>query len=284
MLGGFATLQDRLLYFPARAPVEEMVSSRLRAWPTPAAFRGLVAEPAGAPRGTAVVFHGNAGHAGHRGYYVDALARLGLRVILAEYPGYGPREGPLGERSFVADARQTVALAYERYGPPLVLVGESLGAAVAAASAREHHDRLAGLLLITPWDRLESVASHHYPWLPMKRLLRDRYDTAASLASVRIPVLVVVAEEDRIVPARFGAALHAGLEGPARLVVIDGAGHNDWPDRVDDGWWAERVSFLLDARSPSGREGSESPRQTPAQERPGTNEEEQGASTPDGGK
>ena len=50
-------------------------------------------------RGTAIVFHGNAGHAGHRAYYARALTPLGLRVILAEYPGYGPRAGQPGEQA-----------------------------------------------------------------------------------------------------------------------------------------------------------------------------------------
>ena len=88
--------QDRLLYFPARAPLEAWAVAGLRPWPSEDDPRGLLREPDGAARGTAVVFHGNAGHAGHRGYYADALASLGWRVVLAEYPGYGPRAGPPG--------------------------------------------------------------------------------------------------------------------------------------------------------------------------------------------
>src|SRR5262245_43761964 len=95
-LAGCAMLQNHLLYFPERAAVEDMVSEGLRAWPTSQEFRGLVAEPSGPVRGTAIVFHGNAGHAGHRAYYATALAPLGLRVIIAEYPGYGPRDGAVG--------------------------------------------------------------------------------------------------------------------------------------------------------------------------------------------
>jgi hypothetical protein len=58
-------------------------------------------------------------------------------------------------------------------------------------------------------------------------------------------VLVAVAERDSIVPARFGRALHAGLAGPKRLVVFEGADHNDWTDRVDAGWWRAAVAFAL---------------------------------------
>jgi hypothetical protein len=239
--------QDRMLYFPAPATVASVARGGLQAWPSEQDFRGLVVEPVGPVRGTAIVFHGNAGHAGDRGFYAQALAPLGLRVILAEYPGYGPRAGALGEASFVADAEQTVALAHRQYGGPLLLVGESLGAAVAAAAAAQRRDLTAGLLLITPWDRLAHVGAYHYPWLPVKWMLRDEYDSQARLAGFDRPVLVVVAEHDSIVPARFGRALYAGLAGPKRLVVIEAADHNDWPARVDAGWWRAAVGFALGA-------------------------------------
>jgi pimeloyl-ACP methyl ester carboxylesterase len=128
----------------------------------------------------------------------------------------------------------------------LLVVGESLGAGVAAAATARHRDQVAALMLITPWDRLEHVAAHHYPWLPVKWLLRDRYDSAAHLAGYRRPVLVAVAERDDIVPARFGDALYRALPGPKRLQLMPGAGHNDWPARVDAAWWQQAVDFLLE--------------------------------------
>ena len=186
-LAGIAMFQDRLLYFPEKAAVRDMVSERLHAWPTPQDFRGLVAEAVGPVRGTAIVFHGNAGHAGHRAFYATALTPLGLRVILAEYPGYGPRDGAVGEENLVADAEQTIALAHRLYGAPLLLIGESLGAGVAAAAGARQRDKTTGLLLITPWDRLEHVAVYHYPWLPVKWLLRDHYDSCHPPRGVRPP-------------------------------------------------------------------------------------------------
>jgi pimeloyl-ACP methyl ester carboxylesterase len=235
--------QDRLLYFPMRTTVDRMAGGALQPWPSPQAFRGLVAEPQGPAQGTAIVFHGNAGHAGHRDFYAKSLAPLGWRVVLAEYPGYGPRTGALGEASLVPDAEETVAMAHAQYGAPLLLIGESLGAAVAAAAAARHRDLVAGLVLITPWDRLSHVGAHHYPWLPVKWMLRDDYDSAAQLAAFDRPVIVAVAERDSIVPAKFGVALHEALRGPKRLVVIEGSDHNDWPALVDATWWREAIGF-----------------------------------------
>ncbi|RQS68714.1 alpha/beta hydrolase [Burkholderia sp. Bp8963] len=238
-------MQDRFIYFPERATVGDVESGGLHAWPSPDAFRGLLAEPTGPVRGTAVVFHGNAGHAGHRSYFATALTRMGLRVILAEYPGYGPREGAPSEESLVADARQTIAIAHRRYGMPLLLVGKSLGAGVAAEAGARERDNVTGVLLITPWDTLEHVAAYHYPWLPMTWLLRDRYDSVEHLASFGRPVVVAVAERDSIVPARFGEALYDGLGDPKRLLVVKAAEHNDWIGFVDDAWWQDALGFLL---------------------------------------
>jgi pimeloyl-ACP methyl ester carboxylesterase len=263
-----AMLQDRLLYFPARASVAEMASPDLRPWPDAQSFRGLLAPGTAAQsppaplapvfkkpgvRGTAVVFHGNAGHAGHRAYYAHALTAQALRVVLAEYPGYGPRDGAPGEEAFVADAEETIRLADRLYGGPLLVVGESLGAAVAAAAAARLQDRIDGLLLITPWDRLEHVASFHYPWLPVKWLLRDRYDSAAALKGFRRPILIVVAQQDEIVPARLGLALHEGLAQPKALLTIEAAGHNDWIGRVDATWWSRAIGLVLPERGTPSR-------------------------------
>src|SRR5262249_37176034 len=202
-----------------------------RPWPSAQEFRGLVAEPAAPARGTAIVFHGNAGHVGHRAFYANALTPLGLRVILAEYPGYGPRPGKPGQARLVEHAEAIVVLAHRQYGGPLLPIGESLGSAVAAAAGARQQELISGLVLITPWDRLANVGSHHYPWLPVKWMLRDDYDSQAQLAHFGQPVVVAVAERDSIVPAQFGTALHAGLGGPKKLVVIDGSDHNDWPYR-----------------------------------------------------
>lgn len=249
-----AALQDRLLYYPSVASVADVLADAqpagLSAWPSATDFRGLVAHPLnGTARATVVVLHGNAGHAGHRDFYVPLLTRLGVRVILAEYPGYGPRVGQPGEASMVSDAAATVRRAHADFGAPIVLLGESLGAGVAAAVAREAADVVAGVLLATPWDSLASVARHHYRWLPVDLLLRDRYDSGANLASYRGPVSVVVAADDEVVPARFGRALFDALpDGRKQLTVIAGAMHNDWFARTDETWWRAQLDFLLAAR------------------------------------
>ena len=117
-----------------------------------------MAQPQGAARATAIVFHGNAGHAGDRAYYAAALARLGVRVILAEYPGYGPRDGRWARARWSRTPRAAWNWRTGIYGPPLLVLGESLGAGVAAAAVARQPEAVAGVMLVTPWDRLEHVA------------------------------------------------------------------------------------------------------------------------------
>jgi len=253
LVGLIFLLQGRLLYLPTQTDLPHVLASSeragLAAWPGAADYRGLVAEPAGEVRGTAILFHGNAGFAGHRLFYAEILTRRGLRVILAEYPGYGPRPGVRSEAVLVEDARQTIRRAREMYVGPLILVGESLGSGVAAAASRE--SPVDALLLITPWDKLEHVARYHLPWVPVGPLLRERYESALHLSAYTGRIAIVLAGNDIVVPARFGHALFEQLTGPKRLWVVAGAGHNDWPQHVDDAWWDEIIAYLLAVSAPS---------------------------------
>jgi alpha-beta hydrolase superfamily lysophospholipase len=251
LIGGITMFQDRLLYFPEQVTLPTLLAEAqhagLRSWPVEGEFRGLMREPKGPTRATLVLFHGNAGHVGHRAFYAD-LARFGVRVILAEYPGYGPRParpGAPGEDALVADAAETIALAHRDFGAPVLLAGESLGAGIAAAAYARVPEAVAALWLITPWDSLVNVARHHYPWLPVSWMLRDRYDSGTHLANAQIPVAIMVAERDTIVPARFGHDLYERLRAPKRLWQVPGADHNDWPDIVDERWWKEVADYLL---------------------------------------
>lgn len=247
--GGLALLQDDLLYYPDKAPLERVLADAqedgLVPWPSPTDYRGLRREPAGPTRATVVLFHGNAGHAGHRAWYADELSRLGLRVILAEYPGYGPRDGKPSEATLVADAIETLARVRRDHPGPIILAGESIGAGVAAAAWTEAPDGITALLLLTPWDKLESVAKHHYPWAPVSLLLRDRYDNTMNLAAFNGRIAVAIAEHDSIVPPQFGRALFNALPEPKRLWVVPSSDHNDWWSRVDAAWWRSVSGYLL---------------------------------------
>lgn len=240
--------QRRMLYFPDRArPSEDQCrAAGLLFWPDAGAgYRGFIgrAKPAGA-NGLIVVFHGNAGAAWHRDYYVHALGPLGYRVVVAEYPGYGGRGGRWGERRFVQDAQETVRIAHQAFGGPVFLWGESLGCGVAAAVAADSPVPVEGVVMLTPWDSLPELAQTLYRYVPVRRFVRDRYDNIRNLQSYRKPVAVVVAERDEIIPAGHSMRLYDALAGPKRLWVFRGVGHNTWPTGPQEKWWREVMAFV----------------------------------------
>ncbi len=241
-------LQYSMLYYPdASVPSQaELAAHQLRFWPSgPNGYRGFIgtAEIRNI-KGTIIVFHGNAGTAADRVYYLNTLGSMGYRVILAEYPKYGKREGDLGEKSFVNDAKAAVRLASERYGAPLFLLGESLGCGVAAGAAADASLRIDGLLLITPWDKLLAVAKSHFRFLPVGLFMKDQYDNSENLKAFPGRIAVVGAELDEIVPVRHAQELYRSLPGPKRMWIIKGAGHNDWPMAVDGPRWREFMAFI----------------------------------------
>jgi len=244
-------LQDSMLYYPeASVPSQaQLAADHIRFWPSgPAGYRGFIGADGSGDQGTVIVFHGNAGTAADRLYYTEALGSQGYRVILAEYPGYGKREGALGEKSLVDDARATVRMALQRYGEPVFLLGESLGCAVAAGVAADASLRVGGLLLFTPWDTLLAVAKAHFRFLPVGLFLKDRYDNGGNLKAFQGRIAVVGAERDDIVPIRHAAALYRSLPGPGkRMWTLAGVGHNDWPLAVDAGKWREFMDYLRPA-------------------------------------
>ena len=86
---------------------------------------------------------------------------------------------------------------------------------------------VARLVLVTPFDSLENVAARHYPFFPVRLLLRDRYDSVKLAPLVAAPTLIVAAERDEIVPSSSAKSLHAAFrQGVAILVMVPGTSHN----------------------------------------------------------
>lgn len=242
-------MQNMFLYFPSsQVPSEKtLASENMKLWQaTTGDYRGVIfAGEAPAPNGTIVLFHGNGGTAADRAFYFEPLMTLGFRVILAEYPKYGGRPGNVGEKHFVADGMETVRLAYKQYGEPLYLLGESLGCGVAAAIAKQTDVPLAGIILITPWDTLAAVAKSLFPFLPVKMILTDKYDSIENLKNFSKNISVVGAQRDEIIPIRHAHNLYANLpEGRKKMWVIKAAGHNDWPFYAPAQLWKEMTDFV----------------------------------------
>jgi len=244
--------QRRLLYFPARYPLPEGERAAARLgllpWSAPDGrhLGWRARHPSGRAAARAVVLHGNAGSALDRGHLRDVLQGPGgppLDVVLLEYPGYGARGGAPGQPALVAAAVEAIDLLAAEAPTPVLLVGESLGSAVAALAAAER-PAVGGLLLVTPLRSVAEVARRHYRWAPAF-LVRDRLDAGAALARSEVPAAFVVAGADAMTFTDLGLALHADHAGPKRLWVQAGRGHNSIRYDPADPMWREAVAGLL---------------------------------------
>jgi uncharacterized protein len=227
--------QRRMIYFPfgdvpAAASVG-LVDAEAVMFPTDDGLMlngWLVPARAPATGDVVIVFNGNAGNRGYRADLARGLADRGIAVLLFDYRGYGDNPGSPSEIGLAQDARAARRLVESRKdldAQRITYFGESLGAAVAIGLALERLPRT--LILRSPFTSLVDIGRHHYPFLPVKWLLRDRYPSLDRISHVSCPVLVIAAAHDSIVPTAQSRQLFQAAREPKQLVIVEGADHND---------------------------------------------------------
>lgn len=195
---------------------------------------------------TLVFFQGNAGAIADRGFKVRPYLDHGYGVVLAGYRGYGGNPGRPTEDGLYADAAAVLANLAAEGVPPAdwVLYGESLGTGVAVEMARRQADAGAPVgvvVLEAPFDAMGNAAAAHYPYLPARLLVRDKYDSLTKIAEIDSPLFVFHGDRDRVVPQRLGRSLFDAAREPKQALWIDGAHHGDL---YDFGAAAEVIAFV----------------------------------------
>lgn len=252
--------QRSLLYRPNAMPLED----RPVDLPPPeeidqAADDGAVTRswywPAGSPEAPTLVFyHGNAGHIGNRRDKIEAYVRAGLGVMLVGYRGFGGNPGDPTEQGLYADGRAALDVLRRRGVEParIVAYGESLGSGVAVQMAVEH--RFVAVVLEAPISSVVDIARGRYWFLPVDRLVVDRFDNTAKIDRIGAPLLVMHGTGDGVVPFRLGQRLFDAALQPKRLAVFDAAGHNDL---YDHGAAATVMTFLAEQGAMTGSDRDE---------------------------
>lgn len=146
-------------------------------------------------------------------------------VYAMHYRGYGQSTGYPTEENLVADGLALYDLVRQTY-PDVTVVGRSLGSGVAVqvAAARP----VSRLVLVTPFDCVATLGARVFPFVPVKLLLRDRYESWRVAPDITTPTTLIAAEQDEIVPmSSTRRLLDSFAPGVAELVVIKRAGHND---------------------------------------------------------
>jgi hypothetical protein len=180
-----------------------------------------VAAPAGAP--AVLLCHGNAGNISHRLDWLEMFCCMGFATLLFDYRGFGQSSGTPTERGTYLDAQAAWDYLTNTKGfspRSMVIVGESLGGPIAAHLAKDVGP--AALILVSTFTSVPDLARGLYWFLPVRLLSRFQYPTAAFVARVHAPTLVIHGRDDEIIPFLHGEELRRRAGGSAQLLEIFG--------------------------------------------------------------
>jgi len=213
---------------------------------------------------TVVITHGNGGNLMFHEPLLALCRSLGLQAILFDYRGYGLSTGRPTQEGLLRDAEAVVEYVERSLGVPrerIVYFGQSLGSGVAALLAERHPP--GKLILESAFPSLSRVASHHYPFLPVRFLLLDRYDAQRAFRSISCPVLFLHPAQDEIIPIEMGRELFARAREPKVFVPIPRAHHND-AFEVAPGEHRRAIGeFLKEGSAPVGPGPAQAPTHRP---------------------
>ena len=180
------------------------------------------------PRAILLHLHGNAGNLSHRARFAELLSeRCGASVMLLDYRGYGRSEGVPTMEGLLRDARAARAYVAARESlreDQIVLVGESLGGAVAVDLAAE--DGARGLVLASTFSSLQDVAKTHYPPFLVSLLVSNKLNSASRIGKYHGPLLQIHGAADATIPLAFGRKLFDAANEPKTLLILPGHDHN----------------------------------------------------------
>lgn len=176
-------------------------------------------------RPTILYFHGNAGNLADRASRVRLYRRHGLGVMMVAYRGFSGSTGTPSEAVIIKDALAVfdTLIGMGVKSKDIVIYGESLGTGVAVQVAAERMAR--ALVLEAPFNSAVAIGAHVYPYLPVYRLSENRFESDRHIGRVAMPILFLLAAEDEVVPARFGAELFAAAPAPKTKLELAGATH-----------------------------------------------------------
>ena len=181
--------------------------------------------PASGPKTLVIGFGGNAWNGQDVATYIHELYP-DVDVVAFHYRGYRPSTGSPSAKALLADAPLVYDAAVDHTRPDrTIAVGFSIGSGVAASLANRR--KLDGIILVTPFDSLKAVVRGYYPWLPVGMLFRHEIDSTEGLGDSTVPVAVVAAEKDEIIPAERTEALRSRVSNLVLDRTIADANHND---------------------------------------------------------
>ena len=173
-----------------------------------------------------IYFGGNAEDVVFMNYEAQRFNAQELYAV--NYPGYGKSEGSPSQISLYENALSIYDYITKYNGVKsenIIIIGRSLGSSVASYLAAQRD--AAALILITPFDSMQNVASNHYRFFPVSILLKHKFPTIDYIVKVQYPILILAAEKDEVIAQKNLHNLHASVEEDAHLIQYKGHGHNN---------------------------------------------------------
>ena len=163
---------------------------------------------------TLVIFHGNAGHLSNRIHKLNELYKLNINILLISWRGFSGNKGSPTEQNLYKDAEAAIKWLNEKniYNNQIILYGESLGSGVAVELGKKNN--FSSIILESPFTSIENSAKIYYPYLPVRLILKDRYDSIGKIKMINIPILIMHGEKDDVVPISMGKELFEKANNP----------------------------------------------------------------------
>ncbi|MDI2144594.1 MULTISPECIES: alpha/beta hydrolase [unclassified Pseudomonas] len=227
--------QRSLIYFPQAGSMDS-AESRMTLTMPDADIRVSVREHSGA---RALIYFGGNAEDVSRNLPAFAETFPDYAIYLLHYRGFGGSGGSPSEEANARDALGLFDQVFSRH-PQIALIGRSLGSGVAVRLASQRP--VTRLILVTPFNSLQELAVRLYPWVPVKWLLKERYESGKYAEHIRAPTLLLAASDDEVVPRGSSERLLRSFpDGVATLKVVAEATHNTISERPQYLQWMKEV-------------------------------------------
>ena len=163
---------------------------------------------------TLVLLHGNAGNLSNRIYKLNELNKLDINILLISWRGFSGNKGSPTEKNLYEDAEAAIRWLYKKQveNNQIILYGESLGSGVVLEIAKKNNFN--SIILESPFTSIENSAKIYYPYLPVRLLLKDRYDSISKIKMINSPILIMHGKKDDVVPFSMGKELFEKANSP----------------------------------------------------------------------
>ena len=174
---------------------------------------------------TILFLHGNAGNLFNRSYKLNRLNELNLNVLIISWRNFSGNSGKPNETNLYGDAKKAVKWLNERgvETKNIILYGESLGTGVAVEIGQTN--KFNSIILESPYTSMIKAAKIYYPYLPVKFLLKDKYDSEKKIKNIKTPILIMHGKKDNIVPFHMGKKLFETANEPKKFLQIEDDDH-----------------------------------------------------------